>query len=176
MAGSTSPRSLAFYSPLNTNHAVSSCFNPWRFLIFACSYLVEFYFLLKELRAYQQEKGQLGKMPPFKQLTADGRRDLMRMICKHGGQMDVRRKPYLYWGPFSIDFAIDLIEIAGVSASPVLLLPVMFVCQRHCEEVGQGERILMPNATTLQAINRTDMIEKASFLLDTGIVVTWVAD
>uniref|UniRef100_A0A7S4KYW5 Uncharacterized protein n=1 Tax=Guillardia theta TaxID=55529 RepID=A0A7S4KYW5_GUITH len=118
------------------------------------NYLVEFYHLLKELRSYQEEKQQLGKMPSFKQLIANGRQDLARMICKHGGQnvlaarldlqLDRPRKPYLVWGQFSIDFAIDLIEIAG----------------QHSQDIGRTERILMPNATTLQSIHRADLIEK----------------
>ena len=88
-------------------------------------------------------------------------------------QLDRPRKPYLVWGPFSIDFAIDLIEIAGVSIMGIsLFLAKIHVLQQHSQDIGRTERILMPNATTLQSIHRADLIEKASIALEASFCDT----
>lgn len=90
------------------------------------SYHNEFYNFLRELRLYQVATGQEGKMPALTRMAQDGRADLVRLIRKHGGQqvlaarlylkLEKERKPYLLWGPFDLDFAIDMLNVSQIVA------------------------------------------------------------
>lgn len=115
------------------------------------AYFFEFYNLLRELKAYQEATGQVGCMPSLARMKRDGRPDIVRLIRKHGGQnvlaarLDLRlereRKPYLRWGDFDIDFAIDLLN-----ASQVVAL-----------ETGHNLLLVLPTEEELAALGRSDL-------------------
>uniref|UniRef100_A0A7S0UDB0 Uncharacterized protein n=1 Tax=Hemiselmis andersenii TaxID=464988 RepID=A0A7S0UDB0_HEMAN len=92
-------------------------------------------------------------MPTMKQLVDDGRGDLRKLITKHGGmrvmaaRLDLRLsrgRSDLVWGPFDLDFAIEVLEYAHMLAL----------------ESDGGDGIRMPTAAELTSLGRNDVDEK----------------
>jgi len=118
------------------------------------AYHHEFYTLLRELKAYQLSTDQIGMLPPLQRMKEDGRSDLVRLIRRHGGKhvlaarlfLDVNREhsPFLRWGVFDLDFAIDLLNVSQVVAL----------------ELGTHYRIVLPNDEHFQIIGRPDLPPK----------------
>ena len=118
------------------------------------AYYHEFYSFLRELKRYQQATGQVGQMPALTRMKQDGRGDLVRLVRKHGGQqvlaarlclkLERQRGPRLLWGPFDMDFAIDLLNVSQAVAL----------------EIGSNCRMLLPTEAELAAIGRPDMSAK----------------
>mmetsp|Transcript_5128 Transcript_5128/g.15353 ORF Transcript_5128/g.15353 Transcript_5128/m.15353 type:complete len:272 (-) Transcript_5128:688-1503(-) len=88
-------------------------------------YFQEFKYLVKSLRDCVQEIGKPGHMPSFKQLADSDNRKLASLISRHGGvnalgaRLDLKvksaRRENLCWGPFCINFAIDVLEASEQS-------------------------------------------------------------
>ena len=120
------------------------------------SYHYEFYSFLRELKSYQEATGQVGKMPALTHMKRDGRADLVRLVRKHGGQqvlaarlclkLDRERSPRMLWGPFDLDFAIDLLNVSQAVAL----------------DVGNNRRMLLPTDDDLAVIGRPDLSTRIS--------------
>jgi hypothetical protein len=83
-----------------------------------------------------------------------------------GLEPERRRAPYLYWGPFSLSFAVDTLSVAHTLALEVCNGPAFgppqlrstvgrsFSCNL---QVGENKRIVMPTEAQLVAAGREDL-------------------
>ena len=96
---------------------------------------------------------QVGCMPSMKRMKQDGRADLAKLVRKHGGQRVLAarlnltlhhpRRERMNWGPFDLDFAIDLLNVSQVVAVD--------------ESQSTHRRVLLPTNSQLSALGRQDL-------------------